>query len=148
MLYLTSCWDDSFKGSLGIIKSVPMPNYLMETGTIYHVIARHNMNPVTTGEKMEPTHLLISVAMMVILCHTLSSLSSGVASVIFPSSALMLNCLSRSVCRSMENLQNTHICNLLQCWYDPYVPQQTFSNPWRAMLWSQMNWETQWHPNL
>lgn len=47
------------------------------------------------------------------LCHIFVSLSSGVAKVIFPSSALMLNCLSRSVWRSMENLQNRHPCYLL-----------------------------------
>lgn len=58
-------------------------------------------------------YLLVSVATIVMLCHIFVSLSSGVAKVIFPSSALMLNCLSRSVCRSMENLQNRHPCNLL-----------------------------------
>lgn len=90
---------------------------------------RHKLKPGAQGRNEQTQHLLISVAMIVMLCHTLNSLSSGVASVIFPSSALMLNCLSRSVCRSMENLQNRHICNLLQCLYDLYIPQQTFSNP-------------------
>lgn len=110
-----------------------MPKYLTETGTIYHTISRHKLNP-NVDKRNKPRHLLISVAMMVMLCHTLNSLSSGVARVIFPSSALMLNCLSRSVWRSMENLQNRYICNLFQHLHDPYVPWQTFSNPWRAIV--------------
>lgn len=97
--------------------------------TTFRMIPRHNWTQAHKEEMNKPRHLLISVAMIVMLCHTLNSLSSGVASVIFPSSALMLNCLSRSVCRSMENLQNRHICNLLQCLYNPHIPQQTFSNP-------------------
>lgn len=51
-------------------------------------------------------HLLTSVAVTVMLCHMSVSRSSGLASVIFPSSTLMLNCLSRSVCRSMKYLQS------------------------------------------
>lgn len=50
-------------------------------------------------------YLLTSVAVTVMLCHMSVSRSSGLASVIFPSSTLMLNCLSRSVCRSMKYLQ-------------------------------------------
>lgn len=50
-------------------------------------------------------YLLTSVAVTVMLCHMSVSRSRGLASVIFPSSTLMLNCLSRSVCRSMKYLQ-------------------------------------------
>lgn len=50
-------------------------------------------------------YLLTSVAVTVMLCHMSVSRSSGLASVIFPSSTLMLNCLSRSVWRSMKYLQ-------------------------------------------
>lgn len=55
-------------------------------------------------------HLLTSVAVTVMLCHMSVSRSSGLASVIFPSSTLMLNCLSRSVWRSMKYLQSHGKC--------------------------------------
>lgn len=122
-----SCWDEAFQVSLET--EVLMPKYLKETGPLLVWSLGINCTQAHKEEMNKPRHLLISVAMIVMLCHTLNSLSNGVASVIFPSSALMLNCLSRSVCRSMENLQNRHICNLLQSLYDPYIPQQTFSNP-------------------
>lgn len=54
-------------------------------------------------------YLLTSVAVTVMLCHMSVSRSSALASVIFPSSTLMLNCLSRSVCRSMKYLQRQQI---------------------------------------
>lgn len=52
---------------------------------------------------------LTSVAVTVMLCHMSVSRSRGLANVIFPSSTLMLNCLSRSVCRSMKYLQRQRI---------------------------------------
>lgn len=45
------------------------------------------------------------MAVTVILCHISVSLSRGLANVIFPSSTLMLNCLSKSVCLSIKYLQ-------------------------------------------
>lgn len=54
-------------------------------------------------------YLLTSVAVTVMLCHMSVSRSSALASVIFPSSTLILNCLSRSVCRSMKYLQRQQI---------------------------------------
>ena len=50
-------------------------------------------------------YLRTSVAVTVMLCHISVSRSNGLANVIFPSSTLILNCLSRSVCRSMKYLQ-------------------------------------------
>lgn len=108
-----------------------MANYLGRT--ICHMFNGCQINTYTQGRN-KPRHLLISVAMMVMLCQTLSSLSSGVASVIFPSSALMLNCLSRSVWRSMENLQNREICNFFQVSCDAYLLQKTLSNPRRLIV--------------
>lgn len=77
-----------------------------------HMLLKFIINP-TGLEVSIYKYSLVSVATIVMLCHVFVSLSSGVARVIFPSSALMLNCLSRSVCRSMENLQNRHCYNLL-----------------------------------
>lgn len=48
-------------------------------------------------QRQREGYLLTSVAVTVMLCHMSVSRSSGLASVIFPLSTLMLNCLSRSV---------------------------------------------------
>lgn len=66
-------------------------------------------------KKVWEEYLLSSVAVTVMLCHTSVSRSSGLANVIFPSFTLMLNCLSRSVCRSIKYLQRQiNIRNLSQ----------------------------------
>lgn len=96
----------SFQNSLA---RTPNTFYFTELCKVCTVKINHKPNRTVRVLK----HLLVSVATMVMLCHVLVSLSRGVARVIFPSSALMLNCLSRSVWRSMENLQNRHPCNLL-----------------------------------
>lgn len=87
--------------------------YLYTVSTACTDKTNQKANRKSQNHKKSHKYLLVSVATIVMLCHIFVSLSSGVAKVIFPSSALMLNCLSRSVWRSMENLQNRHPCNLL-----------------------------------
>lgn len=104
-------------------KLFPFKNSVTEKSNVFYFFLNYMQFPLNTLLKLiikskelkisMHKYLLVSVATIVMLCHIFVSLSSGVAKVIFPSSALMLNCLSRSVCRSMENLQNRHPCNLL-----------------------------------